>query len=97
MTDTRGTLKLWVGTETLSCDPVMVCAKNQKEALRLLRGTLYQTDKKYFRDLFVSGGTKIERKVCQDLTVPGVWKVERNRMYGLPEKAEDYVPVQRCP
>lgn len=88
-------MKIWLGTETLSCDPVMVCAQNQKEALKLLKGTIYETEQKYFNELFVSGGTEIEHRVCQNLTLPGVWKVERNRMYGLPTKAEEYVPVRK--
>lgn len=88
-------MKLWISTERLSCDPVMICAKNQKEALKLLKGTLYETEAKYFKELFLTGGTEIEQQVCNNLTLPGVWKVERNRMYGLPKNAAEYVLVRK--
>ena len=73
----------------------MVCARNQHEVLKLLRGTVYETEMQYFRELFTLGGTEIELQVCRNRTVQGLWKVERNRMYGMPQRAEDHVPVQQ--
>lgn len=85
---------MWAGTAVLSCDPVLICAANQSEALALLKNTIYQTEVKYFRVLFVRCEGDIENMVCKNLTEKGVWKVERNREYGLPKTASEYVPVK---
>lgn len=87
--------KMWAGTPALSCDPVLVCAATKQEALQILRGTIYETEEKYFRGLFVRCKGTIERVACKNLTETGVWKVERNREYGLPRTASEYVPAKR--
>lgn len=83
-------MKVWGSLETIhgKTNRMIVCAKNQKEAIEILKKARYPVSLYYFRQYFSQTLNKEELSVASE---PGVWVSAECRL----SNAKDYKPFKK--